>query len=88
MYHVRGLYGPARERAHELLRRAQSTDNPMLIVLAHYALGETLLHTGELLLAKKHQDLMLALYDQERDGPLTFSIGTCGYQKLRKRLKV
>jgi predicted ATPase len=61
--------------AHELLRRAQSIDDPMLRVLAHYAVGLTSLHTGEFLLAREHQEKMLSLYDQERDKPLSFRIG-------------
>jgi class 3 adenylate cyclase/predicted ATPase len=82
MYHVRGAYRAARERAQQLLRRAQSTDNPRLLVLAHLAMGETSLHTGELLLAKKHQDIMLSLYDGEHDGPLVFRIGTDAKQGI------
>jgi hypothetical protein len=69
MYHVRGRYRPARERAYQLLQQAESTDNPTLLLLAHYAVGLTSLHTGELLIARKHQDIVLSLYDQERDGP-------------------
>jgi predicted ATPase len=75
MYHVRGLYRPAREQAHELLRRAQSTNNPTLLIMAHYAVGETSLHTGELLLARKHQRSLLSLYDRERDATLALLIG-------------
>jgi adenylate cyclase len=37
--------------------------------------GQGSLHTGELLLAREHQNLCLALYDRERDGPLAFTIG-------------
>jgi predicted ATPase len=72
VYHVRGLYRPARERAYALLRLAQSTDDPMLLLLAHYTVGLTSLHTGEFLLARKHQEKMLALYNEERDKPLSF----------------
>jgi len=75
MYHVRGLFEAARQRAQQLLRRAQSTDDQTLLVLGHYAMGHTSLHTGELLLARKHQDIVLSLYDQERDRHLAFSIG-------------
>jgi hypothetical protein len=73
---------PARERAHELLRRAQSADDPTLSILAHHAMGETSLHTGELLLARKHQKLLLSLYIQERDGPLAFRIGADAKQGI------
>jgi len=75
MYLVRGLYRAARERAHQLLLRAQSMHDQALLVLAHYAMGETSFHTAELLLARKHQDIMLSLYNPERDGPLAFRVG-------------
>jgi class 3 adenylate cyclase/predicted ATPase len=76
MYHVRGLYRPARERAHQLLEQAERTTNPTMLLLAHYALGLTLLHTGELQGAREHQEVALSLYNQERDAPLAFQIGT------------
>jgi predicted ATPase len=64
MYHVRGLYRPARERAHQLLQRAQRSNDPTQLLLAHHAMGTTSLHTGELLLARKHQESELSLYDR------------------------
>jgi predicted ATPase/class 3 adenylate cyclase len=75
MYHVRGAFRSARQRAHELLQRAQGAQDSSLMVLGHYAVGLTSLHTGELLLAKKHQDIMLSIYDQERDSHLVSVIG-------------
>jgi class 3 adenylate cyclase/predicted ATPase len=75
MYLVRGLYRPAQERAHQLLLRAQRTSDPMELILAHYAMGTTLVHIGELSIAREHQAIVLSLYKPERDGPLAFSLG-------------
>jgi len=75
-YHVRGDYRAARERARELLRLAASTVDHAHLVFAHYALGLTSLHTGELELARKHQEILLSLYDQAHDGPLAIRMGT------------
>ena len=70
VYHVRAAYRAARERAQQLLRLAQSAADPTLLVLAHYAVGGTSLHTGELRLAREHQQIAISIYDQERDRQL------------------
>jgi class 3 adenylate cyclase/predicted ATPase len=82
MYHVRGLYRAARERAHQLMLWAKSAKDPTLLLLAHEAIGKTSLHTGELLLARKHQDLVLSDWDEKRDGALTFVIGVDARQGI------
>jgi class 3 adenylate cyclase/predicted ATPase len=74
-YHVRGAYRAARDRARQLLRLAQSTGDHTHLVLAHYAMGETSLHTGELKVAREHQEIVLSLYDQARDRPLVSRLG-------------
>ncbi len=73
VYHMRGQYRPARERAYQLLQQAESTNNPTQLLLAHYLIGMISFHTGELLTAKEHDDIALSLYDQERDSPLALS---------------
>ena len=73
-YHVRGTYKAARDQARELLRLAQVSGDHTQSVLAHYAMGETLLHTGELKLARQHQEIMLSLYDEPRDRPIAFQV--------------
>src|SRR5277367_3432144 len=65
MYHVRGSYSAARERAQQLLQRAQSGNDPVLLILAHSAVGQTSLHTGQLLLSMKHLEILLSLCDGE-----------------------
>jgi predicted ATPase len=81
-YHVRGDYRRARDQAQELLGLAESTGDHTHLVLAHYVMGEALLHTGELKLAKEHQELMLSLYDEVRDHPLIFRIGVHARQAI------
>jgi predicted ATPase len=76
VYHVRGFYRDARRRAEELLRAAEVVKNPSFLVLAHLALGETLLHIGELALAHQHQEKTLSFYNPERDRPLVLALGT------------
>jgi predicted ATPase len=69
---VRGEFRVAYELAEQLLRRAQSVHDPMLLVYAHLALGETSLYMGELLLARKHLEMAIFLYDRERHRPMIF----------------
>ena len=73
--HVSGDFRSARERAQKLLRLAQTTGDHTHLVLAHYAMGETCLHNGELELAREHQEIVLSLYDEMRDRALAFRLG-------------
>jgi len=56
--------------AEQLLRQAQSAHDLTLLVYAHLALGETSLYMGELLLARKHLEMAISLYDRERHRPM------------------
>ena len=76
MYHVRGSYLAARERARQLLRRAERANDHTLLVLAHSALGQTSLHTGELLASIKHLDILLSLCDRESGLKLALLTGS------------
>jgi class 3 adenylate cyclase/predicted ATPase len=71
-YFVRGLYRGAREHAEEALQLAQGANDCTSLILAHTELGHALYHTGELLVAREHQENTLALYERERDRPLIF----------------
>jgi predicted ATPase len=82
-YHVRGTYRAARDSARQLVRLAQSTGDHTHLVLAHYAMGETSLHTGELQVAREHQEIVLSLYDKARDRPLAFRLGSDVKQGIR-----
>jgi class 3 adenylate cyclase/tetratricopeptide (TPR) repeat protein len=73
--HVRGNFGPARDYALQLLERAKSFDDRAFFILAHYAVGQTMLLTGELAPAREHQERMLSLYDPKSDLPLMQFVG-------------
>ncbi|MGO9263480.1 MAG: AAA family ATPase [Candidatus Binataceae bacterium] len=76
VYHVRGLYREARKSATELLERAETAKDPALLLMVHLALGQTLLHIGELALARQHQEEAISLYNPERDRLLALRLGT------------
>lgn len=67
----RGESRTAHQLAERLLRRAQSAQDPALLLLAHDALGGAFLALGELLLAREHLELALSLCDPERHRELT-----------------
>jgi class 3 adenylate cyclase/tetratricopeptide (TPR) repeat protein len=75
VYHVRGQFGRAREAGQDLLRRAEHANDPALLLMAHNALGETLVHRGEFLAARRHLENALALYDPKRDRQLVITTG-------------
>ncbi len=76
VYHVRGLFLADRERSYQLLQQAKSAGDPTLLLVAHYAIGAATFHTGELLIAREHQEMALSLYDRERDGPLALRMAS------------
>ena len=51
VFYLRGDLRRADELAEQLMRRAQSADDPALLLVAHLALGNTSFHMGELLLS-------------------------------------
>jgi predicted ATPase len=75
MHLVRGELRTAYELAELLLRRAQSAQDPTLLMYAQSALGVTSYWTGELLPAREHLEMARSLYDRERHRPLAFSFG-------------
>jgi predicted ATPase len=72
VYHVRGQSLLAHDLAKELLRRAESNDDQVLLMCAHLALGDTLFELGEYLSAKEHFDFAISIYDPERHRALAF----------------
>jgi predicted ATPase len=70
VYFVRGDMRLAHDLAEQLLRRAQSADDPARLMFAHLALGFTSYQMGELLLAREHIEMAISFYDRER--PLAF----------------
>jgi predicted ATPase len=57
------------------LNLAQRIQDPALLLEAHYALGETLFHIGELGSARMHVEQGIALYDPQRHRSHTFLYG-------------
>jgi class 3 adenylate cyclase/predicted ATPase len=80
--HVRGDYGATRERSQQLLSLAERAGDHTQLVLAHYAMGEMSLHVGDFELARRHYNSLLALYDELRDRPLAFRLGTDAKQGI------
>ena len=52
--------------AQQLLQRAEPLADPVLLLFAHQAMGETRFHRGELQLAREHHEIALALDDPKR----------------------
>jgi class 3 adenylate cyclase/predicted ATPase len=69
-YFIRGAFQSAKELAVQLLQRAQDGSNPMLLVFAHFALGDTSFNMGNFLRARNHLEAVCSLHYPERDGPL------------------
>ena len=64
-YLVRAQHQTARELGERLLSLAQHVGDPVLIVQAHRALGETFQNLGELVLAQEHLARGSTLYDPQ-----------------------
>ncbi len=62
----------AHKLAEQLLRLAQSVQDPAFLVEAHRALGVTLWHLGELASAQKHLEHSIALYGPQQHRSLAF----------------
>lgn len=60
---MRGELRRADELAHQLLRLAQSSHDPALLLYARYVLGNTSFWMGELLRAQEHLGLAISIYD-------------------------
>jgi predicted ATPase/class 3 adenylate cyclase len=75
MYYVHFLRAELRtahELAENLQRRAQGAHDPALLLLAQCALGQISFQMGELLLARKHLEIAISLYDRDRHRTLAF----------------
>ena len=74
-YVARPQLHTAREIGDTLLRLAQRTDDPVLTVIAHSALGSTWLWLGALPAARQHLEEGIALYTPDQHRALVFRIG-------------
>ncbi len=75
VYLVRGELRKARELAEQLLGLAQSGQDPVLLLWAHYALGATLTWLGEFAPAQEHVQQSIALYDSQHHRSYTLLYG-------------
>src|SRR5262249_46317628 len=73
VYANRAEFQTAIELAKQCLCLAQRTQNPALLVEAHYALGMNLNHLGEFVSARAHMEQGIALYDP-RQHPSRYSM--------------
>jgi predicted ATPase len=74
--HVRGQLQTARALGEQLLSLAQTQDDPVLFVEAQGPLAQTLCMQGEPVLARKHLQRVVALYEPHRHRTL---VVRCGY---------
>jgi predicted ATPase len=74
-YGVRAEYQTANEIGEQLLSLAQRIEDPLLVALAHWALGWPLLHLGELAAAQNHLEQMVGFYDLQQHRNLSFLYG-------------
>jgi class 3 adenylate cyclase/predicted ATPase len=63
---IRAELSTALEVAQQLLQGGESSQNPVLQLFAHHALGETLFHMGKFPLAREHHEIALSLDDTKR----------------------
>jgi class 3 adenylate cyclase/predicted ATPase len=71
---VQADYQTARSLGEQLLSIAQREQDPALLVVAHRALGESLLFLGELALAQTHLEQGVALYNRQQHHALGFFV--------------
>jgi class 3 adenylate cyclase/predicted ATPase len=74
-YLIRGDFQTARELGTQLLALAEREQDSALLVEAHYILGTTLFHLGELAPAREHLEQGIALYDPRQHRFLAFRYG-------------
>jgi class 3 adenylate cyclase/predicted ATPase len=74
-YLLRPQLHTARELGETLSRLAQRADDPVLAVLAHYALGSTWLFLGALPAARPHLEEGIARYTPDQHRSLVFRMG-------------
>jgi predicted ATPase len=74
-YQVRGEFLTARELGEQLLSLAQTIQDSALLLVAHWALGETLLRVGEFVACREHVEQGIVLYNPQQHRDLAFLYG-------------
>jgi class 3 adenylate cyclase/tetratricopeptide (TPR) repeat protein len=72
-YEMRAEYRTALQLGEQLLRLAQSIQDPASLVWAHHGLGVALLYLGEIALSLEHQEQGVALYTSQPYNPYSLS---------------
>ena len=75
LYLLRANMGMGRELAQQLMRLAQTAQDPALLLEAHRAIGATLFHLGEFDQARDHCEKGIALYDPRQHRSHSFLYG-------------
>ncbi|MBI3798113.1 MAG: AAA family ATPase [Deltaproteobacteria bacterium] len=81
-YLMRGECQTARELGEQLLRLAQSVQDPAFLLPAHFMLGSTLLWLGEVTSARAHCEQGIALYDPLQHRSQALLAGNAGVNCL------
>lgn len=66
IYDLRGEQRNAYDLAEQCLNFALRVEDPTLLLMSHYALGETLFFDGDFLAARQHLEKSVALYDSRQ----------------------
>jgi predicted ATPase len=74
-YFLRPDTQKARELAEQMLRLAQSSPDPSLLLAAHQALGASLFYLGELRQGRRHLEQGITLYDIQKHRSHAFRYG-------------
>ena len=72
---VRAEHQTARELAEQLMRLAQTVQDPALLTQAHFALGLVLVYFGELAAGRAHFEEAVSFYDLEQHRFIGFQTG-------------
>jgi len=72
---VRGELEVAYGLAEQLLRQAERTHDPALLLYGRVALGNTSYFMGKFLLAREHLEMAVSMYDPENHGQLALLYG-------------
>jgi predicted ATPase len=75
-YELRAELRAAQELGEQLLSLAQSAQDPALLLVAHFALADTLLWPGQLSRARAHLEQSITLYDPHQHHSLALLYGT------------
>jgi tetratricopeptide (TPR) repeat protein len=68
IYYNRGEHAAALELAQQMMRIAETANDPLLLIWAHYAMGFDFAVSGDPVSARTHLERVVSLYDPGRQG--------------------